>query len=75
VAVLRKTHLSDPVMHYLQTDKAVYEFDDKVPAHLDGELVFQQRFDISTHPAALRMIYNPGGSHYFAEQKGSGTVA
>jgi diacylglycerol kinase (ATP) len=65
MSVSRHTHLSDPVFHYLQTDKIEFAFDGEVPAHLDGELTFAQRFSVDVLPGALRSIYDPRGAHYF----------
>ena len=62
-----QTHLSDPVVHYHQVNKLTFEFDEKAPAHLDGEVTFAQRFDIDVLPLALRVIYNPKGPHYFGK--------
>jgi len=65
VSVSRQTHLSDPVFHYVQTDRIAFEFDGEVPAHLDGELVFARRFEVDVLPGALQAIINPAGDHYF----------
>ncbi len=46
------------------------EFEEDVPAHLDGELRFSRRFEVSLVPAGLRVIYDPAGAHSFAP-KGS----
>jgi diacylglycerol kinase family enzyme len=62
-----QTHLSDAVVHYHQVNKLTFEFDEKAPAHLDGEVTFAQRFDIDVLPKALRVIYNPKGPHYFGK--------
>ncbi|OHD74295.1 MAG: hypothetical protein A2177_09900 [Spirochaetes bacterium RBG_13_68_11] len=67
ISFSRQTHLSDPVVHYHQVNKVTFEFDDKAPAHLDGEVTFAQRFDIDILPKALRVIYNPKGPHYFGK--------
>jgi diacylglycerol kinase (ATP) len=65
MSVSRHTHLSDPVFHYLQTDKIEFAFDGEVPAHLDGELTFAERFSVDVLPGALHSIYDPNGAHYF----------
>jgi len=65
-----QTHLADPVVHYHQVDRITFEFDHEVPAHLDGEMAFGQRFDIDILPKALRMIYKPGGPHWFGKAGG-----
>jgi diacylglycerol kinase (ATP) len=65
LSVMRRTHLADPVMQYLQTDRIGYEFDSEVPAHADGELFFSRRFDIDVAAGSLRTIFNPAGDHYF----------
>ncbi len=65
IAVSKQTHLSQPVFHYLQTDRIGFEFDGEAPAHLDGEVIFAQRFEIDSLPGALRTIIDPRGGHYF----------
>jgi diacylglycerol kinase (ATP) len=65
VSVSRQTHLRDRVFHYAQVDRIDFEFDGEVPAHLDGELIFAQRFQVDVLPGALRSIYDPAGGHYF----------
>jgi len=58
-------HLSNPNVNYYQTDKLVIEFDKDVPHHLDGELFFASRFEVTVIPEKLRFIYNPAGNHFF----------
>jgi diacylglycerol kinase (ATP) len=65
MSVSRHTHLADKVFHYTQTDRIEFAFDGEVPAHLDGELMFAQRFVVDVLPGALRSIYDPQGAHYF----------
>ena len=65
VSVMKQTHLQDSVVHYRQCARIVAEFDEEVPAHLDGELISGRRFEIRAVPAALRAIYNPAAGHYF----------
>jgi diacylglycerol kinase (ATP) len=65
ISVTKKTHLENPEVHYVQTDRIGFEFDGDVPAHLDGEVIFSPRFQIDVIPGALRTIYDPGGDHYF----------
>ncbi len=59
-------HINDPKVDYYQTEKISIEFDRKVPFHVDGELNFAQKFDISILPGALNIIYNPHGDHFFS---------
>jgi diacylglycerol kinase (ATP) len=63
--VPKGTHISDKKVNYYQTASLTIEFTEKVPYHLDGELYYGDKFDISVLPAALNVIYNPSGSHYF----------
>jgi YegS/Rv2252/BmrU family lipid kinase len=65
ISVTKRTHLSDPVMHYLQTDRIAFEFDGEVPAHLDGEIIFSKRFEIDVVPSGVMAIINAEGDHYF----------
>lgn len=63
--VPKGTHIRDSKVNYYKTEKLLLEFEDKVPFHVDGELYFSERFEISILPCALKMIFNPGGNHYF----------
>jgi len=65
IHVMKKTHLEDEVVNYFQTDRLLFEFEKEVPAHLDGELYFNSRFEIGIRASALNVIYNPEGDHYF----------
>ncbi len=67
--VMKQKHTEDDVVNYFSTDKIVYEFDNEVPAHLDGEMYFGSRFEVSVLPRHLKTIYNPYGSHYFEIKK------
>jgi diacylglycerol kinase (ATP) len=58
-------HLNNPNVNYYQTDKLVIEFDNDVPHHLDGELFFASKFEVTIIPEKLNFIYNPNGKHYF----------
>ena len=58
-------HIYDKRIHYYTTAALTLEFEERVPYHLDGELYFDERFEIQIIPAALNVIYNPSGSHYF----------
>jgi YegS/Rv2252/BmrU family lipid kinase len=64
-AVSKQTHLSRPEFHYAQTARIECAFDEEVPAHLDGELMFAERFEIDVLPGAVRSIIDPRGGHYF----------
>lgn len=65
------THVNDPRVEYYQTDRLSIEFPSRMPYHIDGELYFDQHFDIGILPGALNIIYNPEGNHFFriAERK------
>jgi len=63
--VPKGTHINDKRVNYYQTDKLSLEFNEKVPFHVDGELFFDEKFEISLMPCALKIIYNPRGKHYF----------
>ncbi len=64
-AVPKGTHIQDSHVHYYQTDKLSLAFPSEVPFHVDGELFFAKEFHVSVIPAALTIIYNPRGKHYF----------
>jgi diacylglycerol kinase (ATP) len=70
VAVSRHTHLSDPLFRYVQTARIDVEFDEEVPAHLDGELIFATRFAIDILPGAVHAIIKKAGGHYFGHVGG-----
>lgn len=57
-------HLENPKVNYYQTDKLSLEFDKDVPHHLDGELFFASKFEVSILPEKLKFIYNPDGNHF-----------
>jgi len=63
--VPKGTHITDKKVNYFQTESLKIEFPEKVPFHLDGELYFGDKFDISLIPCALKVIYNPSGNHFF----------
>jgi len=63
--VPKGTHINDPKVNYFQTPGLSLEFPSEVPFHVDGELFFSKHFEVSALPAALNIIYNPGGAHFF----------
>jgi diacylglycerol kinase (ATP) len=58
-------HITDRRVNYYQTKGINLEFPEVVPFHVDGELNFSSKFEVTTLPAALKIIYNPGGNHFF----------
>jgi diacylglycerol kinase (ATP) len=63
--VPKGTHIKDRRVNYYKTEKLSIEFAERVPFHVDGELYFSEKFEISLLPCALKMIFNPQGNHYF----------
>jgi diacylglycerol kinase (ATP) len=63
--VPKGTHINDKRVNYYQTEILSIEFPEKVPFHVDGELYFSEKFEISIMPCALKIIYNPEGNHFF----------
>jgi diacylglycerol kinase (ATP) len=61
-------HISDKRVNYYQTKGIKLEFPVEVPFHVDGELNFSNRFDVTVLPEALKIIYNPDGNHFFKRQ-------
>ena len=59
------SHINNVHVNYYQTDKLVLEFAGRMPFHVDGELYFAQHFEVGVLPAALNIIYNPAGKHFF----------
>ena len=64
--VPKGTHVGDKKVNYYQTNKLIIEFDNEVPHHLDGELFFAQKFEVTIHPRKIQTIYNPHSTHYFS---------
>ena len=58
-------HINDRRINYYQTHALSLEFPEAVPFHVDGELYFSRKFDVSIIPGALSVIYNPDGPHFF----------
>ncbi|NOZ62010.1 MAG: diacylglycerol kinase family lipid kinase [Calditrichaeota bacterium] len=65
IRVMKQTHLDDPEVDYFLTKEISFEFENEAPAHLDGELYFNSKFNVSIRPQTLRVIYNANGAHYF----------
>jgi diacylglycerol kinase (ATP) len=63
--VPKGNHIHDRRIKYYQTPSLSLEFDSEVPFHVDGELFFAKRFDVSVQPAAMKIIFNPDGNHFF----------
>ena len=58
-------HINDKRISYYQTPCITLEFPELVPFHVDGELYFADKFDVSLIPGSLNVIYNPDGPHFF----------
>ena len=58
-------HITDRRVNYYQTKGINLEFPEVVPFHVDGELNFSSKFEVTILPAALKIIYNPDGNHFF----------
>ena len=65
--VPKGTHVRDKKVDYYQTEKINVDFGKKVPFHVDGELYFDTKFEVSLLPSALHIIFNPEGKHFFNE--------
>jgi len=63
--VLKGEHTADKRVNYYQTKGINLEFPEVVPFHVDGELYFSDKFNVKLLPAALKIIYNPDGNHFF----------
>lgn len=61
-------HTSDKRVNYYQTDNINLEFPELVPFHVDGELNFSHKFDVTIQPDAIKIIYNPDGNHFFKRE-------
>lgn len=58
-------HTDDKRVNYYQTSGLNIEFPEIVPFHVDGELYFSDRFNITILPKALNILYNSDGNHFF----------
>jgi diacylglycerol kinase (ATP) len=58
-------HIYDKKVNYYQTSGLNLEFSEEVPFHVDGELYFSRKFDVSVLPSSFKTIYNPDGNHFF----------
>jgi len=56
--VPKGTHLGNPQVSYYNCKSCALQFDEVVPAHLDGELIFEKNFDISIKEKCLNLITN-----------------
>lgn len=58
-------HTDDKRVNYYQTKGINLEFSQEVPFHVDGELYFSKKFDVTLLHRALKIIYNRDGNHFF----------
>jgi diacylglycerol kinase family enzyme len=58
-------HITDKRVNYYQTKGISLEFPEVVPFHVDGELYYSDKFNVTILPEALKVIYNPDGNHFF----------
>jgi YegS/Rv2252/BmrU family lipid kinase len=66
--VPKGAHVSDKRVNYYQTPGLSLKFPEVVPFHVDGELNFADRFEVTIIPGAFNIIYNPNGDHFFRKQ-------
>ena len=52
--VPKGTHINDTKVNYYQTPSINLEFSQKVPFHVDGELYFSEKFDVSIHTSGIK---------------------
>jgi YegS/Rv2252/BmrU family lipid kinase len=63
--VPKGVHTIDKRVNYYQTREITIEFPEVVPFHVDGELNFSDKFNVTVLPKAINIIYNPDGNHFF----------
>jgi len=63
--VPKGVHTTDKRVNYYQTRGITLEFPEVVPFHVDGELNFSDKFDVTVVPKAINIIYNQDGNHFF----------
>lgn len=61
-------HIEDDKVDYYQLEQIRVDFGEKVPFHVDGELYFDTTFEVKILPEALKIIYHPGGEHFFDDK-------
>jgi diacylglycerol kinase (ATP) len=66
--VPKGAHINDKKVNYYQTKSINLEFPSRVPFHVDGELNYSDKFQVNSLPAALKIIYNPDGNHFFTRE-------
>ena len=69
IKVTKGEHLSHAKVHYYQTEKITIEMEQKSAYHLDGELFFDNNFEIDILPEKVKFIYNPKGNNYLSRTK------
>ena len=62
-------HINDRRINYYQTSGLNLDFPSIVPFHVDGELYFSDKFEVSIVPSGLNMIYNKNGPHFFGKHE------
>lgn len=67
--VPKGTHITNKKVNYYQTQNLVLDFGKEVPTHLDGELFFATKFEVSVLPGHIQIIYKPGSDHFFKTGK------
>jgi len=67
--VPKGTHINDRKINYFQVENFDLEFSQIMPYHLDGELKYASKFEVSIRKKVLSIIYNPQGNHYFNPEK------
>ena len=63
--VPKGTHINDRKVNYYRTEKLSIEFPSEVPYHVDGELYFSDKFNISLIPVGLNIFFNHTGKPFF----------
>lgn len=66
--VPRGEHIKDKRVNYYKSASLDLAFPKKVPFHVDGEIFYAEKFNIRMLPAALNIVYNPEGNHYFQSE-------
>lgn len=61
-------HMEEPEVQYSQVEDLSLAFDRIVPAHLDGQVYYYQKYDIKVLKKHINVIYYPDGKHYFLNE-------
>ena len=69
LAVRSARHEGKKGVEYFSARSLTLEFDAEMPAHLDGEIFFGKRFELTILPGRIRLLVNDARSNYLKKAK------